>query len=423
MSRKNPSHPWIIAIIVCCVLGLIVTGVLTATHYRIAEEGLMQKSFCTFSSKVDCDIPLTSAYSHVWRIPNSELGFLFYVVIGSLALWGLLNTRRRESIFSFIVLASGAALIYAIYMAYLLLIKLAIICIFCMASHLLTCLIFLFALIVRALPPWNLPQFGLHYIVNSFRRQSNPETRTAFFQYLGISMAIYLVGILFFFGLNEQAHSKEPTFNKSSLLVHFYRQEPVAIATAGRPTWGRVDAPVTIVDFSDFQCPFCRRAAFSLKPYVGEFRKDVKIVYLNYPLDSTCNPHLDQARHPAACLAAQAALCAYKQGNASFWKLHDLIFKNQDHLTQHLIIEELAPKVGIPATQMRQCIESGQSDSMIAEDIEMGQKAELQGTPAIYINGRYLNGWAQPSVLRTIIAAEIARARGNPPPEYLRATQ
>lgn len=383
---------------------MIITGALTATHYRIAEEGLMQKSFCTFSSKVDCDVPLTSAYSHVWRVPNSELGFLFYVVIAILAAWGLLAEKRRESTTAFILLASGAALIYAAYMAYLLLVKLAVICVFCMASHLLTALIFLFALKMRSMPPWKL-------------------SRTALLQYLTTSLAVYAVGILFFFGLNEQAHSGEPKFNKSALLVHFYRQEPVSLPTETRPTWGRPDAPVTIVDFSDFQCPFCRRAAFSLKPYVGKFRKDVKIVYVNYPLDSTCNPHIDQARHPAACLAAKAALCAHKKDNESFWKLHDLIFENQGHLTQHLIIEELSPQVGIPAAKMRECIESAEIDAAIAADIEMGQKAELQGTPSIYINGRYLNGWAQPQVLRTIIAAEIARAKGTPPPEYVRATQ
>jgi len=88
---------------------------------------------------------------------------------------------------------------------------------------------------------------------------------------------------------------------------------------------GSRDAPVVIEEFSDFQCPYCRRAAFLLRPYLGQYRKQVRFVFVNFPLNRDCNPQVQAAVHGFACDAARYALCAADQGR--FWTLHDLIFE------------------------------------------------------------------------------------------------
>ncbi len=414
MAQESSPRKWIFASLFAAILGLIDTALLTAQHYRIANEGLMQKSFCTLSSFIDCDTALTSEYAHVLNIPNSELGFLYYAVAAILLIWALASSQRQRSILEFLLLASGAAALYSLYMAYLLTAKLRIICLFCMGSHILAVAIFILLLIATKTPIWKLIHFIGDYFSRTFKAPDEETKRTSFVQYLVSSIVIFGVGILFFFGLNERAHSGPPQFSEQSLLRHFYSQEPIEIPTEGKPILGNKEAPITIAEFSDFQCPFCRRAAFSLKPYLGKFRNDVRIVFNNYPLDQSCNPAMQQAMHPAACIAAKAALCVYQEkGDLAFWKFHDLIFENQKRISHSLLTKTLAPEIGMTAAALGECIASNQIEGRLAQDVELGNSIKISGTPAIYINGRYLSGWVEPKILRTIVKYELKRLKGE----------
>lgn len=410
MKTEKSPRPWIIATLITALAGIVNLAVLAAQHYRIAEQGLMQKSFCTLSNLIDCDTVLSSSYSRIGPMLNSEIGILFYLIVIGMALWALASQERQRSAFSFILLASTTALTYSIYMASILINVLHVICMFCIASYLLTLVIFCFALKLSQVKLWKFPSFIVSYIRRSLSPPQEKSERTHLFQYLGVSAILFGIGTLFFFGLNKEAHTLEPEFNQANLLRYFYEQEAFDLDISNRPFSGPAEAPITIVDFSDFQCPFCRRAAFSLKPYLGEFRSRVKIVYLHYPLASICNPSIPHAGHPQACTAAKAALCVYKKkGNDAFWEFHDLSFENQQRLSHHLITTTLAPQVGITAEEMGRCIISSEIEGELAQDVEQGQQAKVEGTPAIFINGRYLRGWVYPSILRTVIEAELKR--------------
>lgn len=416
MARQSSPRAWIIASLFASLAGLIDTAVLTAQHYRIADQGLMQKSFCTLSSLIDCDVVLTSTYARIGPILNSEIGFLFYLIVAFLALWALAASQRQQSIFSFILLASTAATAYSVYMASILVSKLQVICLLCIGSYIITLALLVFALRICHVKPWSCISFIGDYFKRSFSPPEDSQLRTNLFLYLLTSGLIFGIGILFFFGINEKAHSSEPEINRSALVKHFYSQEAKKLDVANRPFWGDEKAPITIVDFSDFQCPFCRRAAFSLKPYLGEFRDRVKIVYLNYPLDSSCNPSIKHRAHQQACAAAKAALCAYqKKGNEAFWKIHDLIFENQKRLSNHILTKILAPKIGMTAEEMGHCMISPETEGLLAADIALGNEADVHGTPALFINGRYLRNWLNPKILRTVIDAEWKRVSSSLP--------
>ena len=397
MTAPSSPRKWLFASLFAALLGLIDTAILTAQHFRIANEGLMQKSFCTFSSLVDCDTALTSAYAHVWNIPSAELGFLYYAIVAIVCSWALASETRRHTILQFLCLSGLAASAYSIYMAYLLVAELHIICIFCLASHLLTLLIWIFSLVAI--------RFRIKDCGSLFGSQ-----KAVLAQYVILRVLVGLVGVLFFRGINKAAHSGPPQIDAQALIRHFYAQRPLELTVTDRPAWGPDGAPVTIIEFSDFQCPFCRRAAFSLKPFTGQFRDEVRIVYLNYPLDASCNPAMEHAVHPMACLAAKAALCVYQEkGNEAFWKYHDLIFENQKRLSHSLLTNQLASAIGMSAAELDPCIISPRIESRLAADIELGTQAGIEGTPAIYINGRSLSKWMEPSILRAIIKSELER--------------
>lgn len=384
---------------IASLAGIIDAAILTAQHYRIAKEGLMQKSFCTLSALIDCDTALLSEKAYLvslpdFRLPNTEAGLLFCVIVLVLSLWAWAAPERRRSLFQFILLLSSLAAVFCLYMAYVLFFELKVICIFCVLSYVIV--------IVILLASWMVLLGPLRPFLSLGR----------FLQYALLSLVIFGLGVAFFFGLNKRAHSGEPQFNEAELTTIFLRQEPVDILVDNRPTWGDPKAPITIVDFSDFQCPFCRRAAFSLKPSLGPYRAHVKIVYMNYPLDNSCNPNIEHKMHPAACLAAKAALCAFKKDSALFWSAHDFIFENQKKISRNLLTKELAPHIGFTEEEMNACLISPEIEELLAEDVARGDTAGVRGTPSVYINGRYLRGWMEPKILQAILKAELARARG-----------
>jgi protein-disulfide isomerase len=157
----------------------------------------------------------------------------------------------------------------------------------------------------------------------------------------------------------------------------------VEVNYAGHPQRGPADAPVTIIEFSDFQCPYCKRA----EPIINEVREKygdkVKLVYMDFPLSF----------HEHAMGAATAARCAADQGK--FWEYHDQLFENQSKLDPN-DLKATAKKVGLDETKFDQCLASDKVKDEINADVEQGHNLGVDGTPAFFINGRPLSG-AQPA--------------------------
>jgi protein-disulfide isomerase len=156
----------------------------------------------------------------------------------------------------------------------------------------------------------------------------------------------------------------------------------VEVAAEG-PALGPADAPVTIVEFSDFQCPFCARAGPIVKQLNARYPEQVRIVYRHFPLDSI---------HPRARPAAEAAACADEQG--AFWPYHDLIFANMRALSDE-DLARYAEEVGIDSEKFAQCVAEGRHRDQVERDLQEGRRVGVSGTPAFFVNGRMLGG-AQP---------------------------
>jgi predicted DsbA family dithiol-disulfide isomerase len=154
--------------------------------------------------------------------------------------------------------------------------------------------------------------------------------------------------------------------------------EPVRfdIAIAGFPARGPANAPVTIVEYSDFQCPFCGNLYPVIKELETKYKDTLRVVYKQFPLTSI---------HPFAQKAAEASLCAKDQNK--FWEYHDSLFENQ----QALDVEDLktrAVNLQLDTAAFNMCLDSGRQVEVIKKDIVEGNKVGVTGTPAVYINGR-----------------------------------
>ena len=165
----------------------------------------------------------------------------------------------------------------------------------------------------------------------------------------------------------------------------------------GFPSRGPVDAPIVIVEFSDFQCPFCKRfqdetAAQLLAAYPGQIR----FVYRHLPLTSI---------HPEAFPSAEASMCANEQD--AFWEYHDKIFENQDKLGRELYLK-IATELNLDMGSFEECLKAGTYKDSIQQDMDFALNLGVQSTPTFFINGLAIVG-AQPlSAFTQIIDKELA---------------
>ncbi|MDO9183457.1 MAG: thioredoxin domain-containing protein [Bacteriovorax sp.] len=164
------------------------------------------------------------------------------------------------------------------------------------------------------------------------------------------------------------------------------------------PFKGAADAKVTIVEYSDFQCPFCSKAAVVVSELEKKYGNKVKVAFKNYPL-----PFHSQAR-----LAAEAALCANEQSPKLFWKMHDAMFADQTKLDKESLLAS-AKKIGTKEVEFKACLEATKYKAIIDNDMAEGQKLGIKSTPTFFINGKLISGAQPVEVFTEVIDEELAK--------------
>jgi protein-disulfide isomerase len=171
----------------------------------------------------------------------------------------------------------------------------------------------------------------------------------------------------------------------------------VAVAATG-PARGKATAAVTIVEFADFQCPYCRDAEASLREVINKHPNDVRLVFRNRPLTQL---------HPNAMLAARAAVCADRQGR--FWEMHDAMFSDQTALSVDAL-KSTAARLGLDKERFDTCLDNAQdTDKTLGEDAQAAADLGVNSTPYFFIDGRPLRGSAAPEQFERIIDDELSR--------------
>ena len=171
----------------------------------------------------------------------------------------------------------------------------------------------------------------------------------------------------------------------------------IEVSVQGAPFKGGEKAAVTIVEFSDFHCPFCRQVIPTLAQLELQYGEKIKLVFRDFPIESL---------HPGATKAHEAARCANEQGK--FWPYHDKLFASPPSSTPEAF-KALAKEVGLDAVAFESCLGNGKFLAAIKEDMEEGNRVGVSGTPAFFINGRQISG-AQPlEAFTRVIDDELAR--------------
>ena len=187
------------------------------------------------------------------------------------------------------------------------------------------------------------------------------------------------------------------------------RQAPDALAARAK---GRADAPVTVYEMSDFQCPYCREFALGTMPVLErEYIQagKVRFVYINLPLTSV---------HKNAAAAAEVALCAARQQR--FWAMHDLLFRHQDQWaalpSPRAYLLALGDSAGLDRAGLDRCVASGATAADVRADAERARRSGATSTPTFYIEGALLEGAAPVTVFRAVLDSIYRSKTATPPP-------
>lgn len=210
----------------------------------------------------------------------------------------------------------------------------------------------------------------------------------------------FLFSILVLKAVNEIKNGGDPVkgFSQAPNLPTPSTKTPgLRLATSDDPTLGPLNAKVTVVEFGDFECPYCGQAFTIIREISTLYKDRVRFIYRDFPLETL---------HPNAINSAQAGECAHEQGK--FWLYHDKLFRNQSRLDK-ASLKNYAKQVGLDEARFNTCLESARYAQEVAQDFDDGVKAGVKGTPTWFINGQKVEGVIPLEVFKQIIDLELVK--------------
>jgi len=216
----------------------------------------------------------------------------------------------------------------------------------------------------------------------------------------------------------EQAQKLQATIDDPAKLeAHFAARAQreydaaavVSIDLDNTPVKGPANAPVQVVEYSDFMCPFCRSLAAALSQFVPQAGGRVAVYFKNFPLDTSCNTKLARAVHAGACTLALGAVCAHYQGK--FEAFHDRVFSSELQNPQPADVVRLGAEAGLNAAALEGCLGDPKTKEALAAQVAEGHRLGITSTPTVYINGKKL-----PRINDFVaVVDKEARKKGSPP--------
>ncbi len=392
------------AVLALALLGAAVNVYLGIQHWQVHNVP-GHVSFCNISSAVNCDAVALSAYSWLLGMPVSYWGLVYYLLLCALATWGS-SGRQRAYPWLVAAVAVGPGLGFSARMALVSHLLVGSVCIFCLSLY----VIALAMAVAVALPlPGNSRRAAICWMalcmlagagwfsIADYGRLGSGEVLAVLSVALLAALAAQFVppglrwkqawlelaqqlrllarsrafvagcavfAIASVTGLEMAAGRLYASAHSDSIAGA--GNIPTGRTEQGHPWIGASNPRLVIREYSDYECPFCRRAHRIVRRLVGKYSDRVRLVHINVPLDHSCNPMVKRPFHKHACECAQASLCADEQGR--FWRMNDLLYGIRCNL-EATSLEELARKAGLDVAKFRNCMGSGKSKKRLEKDL------------------------------------------------------
>jgi protein-disulfide isomerase/rhodanese-related sulfurtransferase len=322
-----------------------------------------------------CDTVRASSYSHLFGVPLPAFGVLMYVTLALLIFAeGLVADRLAELLRYAVTGISGAGFLFSLYLSGIEAFVVRAWCTWCLISAVSVTLIFALALLVtvQAEPPPE-PQAALGLLR----------------KYFAIFVAALVMGTpAFYFLVRSQALPPVPTASAQSLLERLVRPDS---HVAGNP-----QAPVTVVEFADFQCVPCGTVEPTVRQIRAHYGNQIRFVFRHFPLPSI---------HPQAQEAAEATECAAEQGK--FWEAAEKLYQDQADLRE-AALKRYAAELGLDTKRFAQCLESKTTAARVRRDAEDAHALGLRATPTFFIGHRIVEGSLEYAPFAQLVEQELA---------------
>ena len=392
LKSLSTTHRYLLQLFTITI-GIALSVYLLIQHTELKSGIQDTASFCSLSSFADCDVVNASDYAEVVGIPIAGFGALFYFALLAIGLlfppgstgyaWGQGQMGRLALL----------GLVVDIYLLLIQLFVLGNLCVMCFLTYVATALVFLLSFLAAEKKKANLASYLKMLLGPKFA--AHPQIQLSHFVLATIALVVFgaLISIL---PSTVRMRSQSYELVNRAMDQYFEQWKELPIrkfpVKDGDGTQGAPTAKVQIVEFSDYECPHCRKAAFTLNAFKKNLGNQVQFVFKNFPLDSSCNPSLKMQKHPHACALARLAFCADKKGK--FWDFHDQVFFqwNLEDLKSKNAVSD-AVKDGVLSSlftekEAQDCLASGASLNNVAEDIRLGAQRDVDGTPAVFVNGK-----------------------------------
>lgn len=329
-------------------------------------------SLCNINATFNCDAVTSSKYAELFSgVPLSSVAVGWFIALMILSFMARVTEWRKEIVFTGTLMA-GFGSLYSLALLFVMFAVLNKFCLFCLVI--------------------DVVNFSLLGIFLSMRNGKLFEgIRYSKLQSHALIIAISVFAVVVFLRPSEENMRKSASKSEIEYLVNQILESPtIAVETpATAPVLGNKSAPITIHEFSDFQCPHCKRGAILMHQLLSRHEGKVKVVFMPFPLDSACNRLVPQSMHPYACELARASLCANKEGK--FESVYQKIFDDQDVLSAKSATA-ISVGSGMDAKQLAECLNSEETKKALSDSIEQGALAKVESTPTFFVNGKKIEG-------------------------------
>lgn len=387
MAPSNSrSRLWFGIQLASALIGIALSLYLFWEHIRLQLGIQGGSALCSSGGFADCTSVNSSRFAKLGGIPLAALGVLYYLIHLSFIAFHGAKSKFFENAQRWVLWFAIAGFGLDLYLLTMQLTELHKICPLCLTTYVTTFLIGLGAFfnLRGSTSAASAKSIFMGPGGRPFRLPAGSWALTAICVLI-VSASLYILP----FTQVPSSTRPESAGNIESYIESFAKQKAAPLPS--KPGDGRIgpaNAPVQVVVFSDFECPFCKRAAFTLQDAVRPYPEHVSLTFKNYPLDSSCNPALEQPMHPNACKLAQLGYCAQLKGK--FWQYHDLVyFELQDKGLNRSIAEigsDMKPVFS--NNEIRDCLASSASLDNTKQDVTLGNSLDIRSTPTVFINGK-----------------------------------
>jgi protein-disulfide isomerase/uncharacterized membrane protein len=385
-----------VLLIIALVLSLVGVGasVRLTVIFQQANASRSHKSACAINAQWDCDHVARSSYSRMFGAPVSLWAMLGYLLMAVFAGWGALRYGPNHWPLGVLTLLVFGALGISSYLAYVAIVILKKKCLWCTVLYFVNIamvLTLIGAYVRRAVGPIRAVRKDVTWLLDHLGVLGKLATG-------GVIGCIVILVVGPQLGRPRSETRQPPKIEDlikkppaRRVVTNPKRPVPIeppawvtAMVTSTTPFRGPKDADLYIVEFSDYECPFCQMSNKTMEKILHKYGKRIRLYHRHFPLDMTCYKRMKRQMHPHACFAARAAFCSHQQNK--FWPFQDALFRLGAKINK-ATINGLASGHGLDMARFKACVSGAAAKLQIQKDLAAGESLKLEGTPTFYMGG------------------------------------